>query len=78
LENLGVIHLFKLTQGPLQPPAGTQTHASNPLYPSREEVTQSCLDAHRTLMAANPDNIPRFKDVAKFLAEDLKRFKASN
>lgn len=77
LENLGVIQLFKLTQGPLQPPTGTQTHTHAPAHATREEVTQTCLDAHRTLMAVNPDNVARFKDVTQFLAEDLKKIKAA-
>jgi hypothetical protein len=28
-------------------------------------------------MQVNPDNVPRFKDVAQFLAEDLKRLGAN-
>jgi hypothetical protein len=30
------------------------------------------LEAHQTLMAVNPENVIRFKDVTLFLAEDLK------
>ena len=41
--------------------------------PSRVEMSRNCLEAHEILMAINPDNIPKFKDVAKFLAEDLKK-----
>ena len=78
LENLGVLQLFKLTQGPLQPPTGCQTHTLIPIEPAKDEVTETCLEAHRTLMAANPDNVPRFKDVTRFLAEDLKKIKAAN
>jgi hypothetical protein len=47
-------------------------HAS----PSREEVTLNCLQAHQTLMAINPANIPKFKEVTAFMAEDLKRISA--
>jgi len=43
-----------------------------PANPSREEITRTSLEAHQALMAANPDNVPRFKDVTLFLAEDLK------
>jgi hypothetical protein len=43
------------------------------LNPSREEVTRTCLEARKTLMAANPDNVDRFKEVTRFLAEDLKK-----
>ena len=41
--------------------------------PDREEVQRTCLEAHETLMEINPNNVPRFKDVARFLAEDLKK-----
>jgi len=76
LENLGVLHLFKLSQGPLQVPHGCETINHNPLVTTKEEVTRACLEAHRTLMDVNPGNVPRFKDVTQFLAEDLKRMKA--
>ena len=76
LENLGVIHLFKLSNGPLNAPEGAETRTHTPLKPSKEEVTRACLEAHRTLMEANPENVGRFKEVAQFLAEDLKHLKA--
>jgi len=77
LESLGVLHLFKLAEGPLCPPEGTETTAHAPASPSKEEVTRACLEAHRTLMEINPDNVRRFKDVTRFLAEDLKKLKPS-
>lgn len=73
LESLGVLHLFKICQGtpgvcgqvaPQEPAAGDA---------SRQEVTRTCLEAHKTLMAVNPGNVARFKEVARFLAEDLKK-----
>jgi anti-anti-sigma regulatory factor len=78
LENLGVLHLFKLSDGPLSPPQGTETrtHACC-ANPSKEEVSRACLEAHRTLMEINPDNVRRFKDVTQFLAQDLKKLKPS-
>ena len=75
LENLGVLHLFKMTQGPLTLPAGTEARAHTPLNPCKEEVTRACLEAHRTLMEINPENAAKFKDVAQFLAENLKKGK---
>jgi anti-sigma B factor antagonist len=75
LENLGVIHLFKLTQGPLCAPAQAETLAHAPVSASKEEVTQACLEAHQTLMAINPENVAKFKEVTAFLAEDLKKLK---
>ena len=71
LENLGVLQLFRITHGALTAPETLQTCASEPVQASREEMTRACLEAHETLMAINPENVPRFKDVAKFLAEDL-------
>jgi len=75
LESLGVLHLFKVSQGPLSLPDNTQAHTHQPLCPTKEEVTRACLEAHRTLMEINPQNVARFKEVAQFLAEDLKKVK---
>ena len=44
--------------------------------PGKVESTRTCLEAHQTLMNVNPANIPKFKDVTKFMAEDLKRLEA--
>ena|SRR5208337_3473819 len=71
LENLGALNLFKVITGPLQLPDGIQACEPEPANPSREEITRTCLEAHQNLMAMNPDNVARFKDVARFLAEDL-------
>jgi anti-anti-sigma regulatory factor len=72
LENLGALNLFKIITGPLQLPGDVQTSAPESANPSHEEITRTCLEAHKTLMAVNPDNVARFKDVTQFLAEDLK------
>jgi anti-sigma B factor antagonist len=72
LENLGAIHLFKVTNGELQLPDDVKTSTPESVNPSREEITRTSLEAHQTLMAVNPENVARFKDVAQFLAEDLK------
>lgn len=76
LENLGVLHLFKVVNGPLALPGEVQAHSretSPAPTPTREEVTRNCLEAHRTLMDISPANIPKFKEVTQFLAEDLKK-----
>ena len=39
----------------------------------KRELAEASLEAHRTLMHLNPENVPRFKDVTKFLEEDLGR-----
>ena len=73
LDNLGALPLFKVTRGALQMPADVQTQTPDSSNPTREEITRTCLEAHQSLMAVNPDNVARFKDVTRFLAEDLKR-----
>jgi anti-sigma B factor antagonist len=75
LENLGVLHLFKVTEGAVKAPDGAASKDVLSQNASREQVTRTCLEAHKTLMDINPDNIPRFKDVTAFLAEDLKKMK---
>ncbi len=75
LENLGVLHLFRVSQGPVanvQPGPACEVPAATP---TKEEVTRACLEAHQTLMQINPENISRFKEVTAFLAEDLQRLK---
>lgn len=72
LENLGAAHLFKSTSGPLQLPEDVKTCTPESINPTREQIARTSLEAHQTLMAMNPENVARFKDVAQFLAEDLK------
>jgi anti-sigma B factor antagonist len=77
LDNLGVSHLFETVSGQAPSPDHYQTAASNNSIPDRQELSKTCLEAHRVLMDLNPLNIPKFKDVAQFLAEDLKRLNQS-
>jgi anti-anti-sigma regulatory factor len=72
LENLGALHLFKIITGALQLPGDVETSTPEPTHPTHEQITRTSLEAHQTLMAVNPDNVARFKDVTRFLAEDLK------
>jgi len=72
LESLGVLHLFKTCQGELPQ---CEEIKSSPCHPSREALTRASLEAHRTLMEINPQNVAKFKDVTRFLAEDLEKFK---
>jgi len=76
LENLGVLHLFKTAQGTVSAIGAIETSAPSPCNPSREELTRASLEAHQILMDLNPENAVRFKDVAKFLAEDLQKLQA--
>jgi anti-anti-sigma regulatory factor len=78
LENLGVLPLFKITTGAVQLPGNIETCTPELASPTQKEITRTSLEAHQTLMAANPDNVARFKDVTQFLAEDLKNLEKSS
>jgi len=72
LENLGIAELFKIVFCP-EPLAGRYEPLAGSAGQDKAEVTRNCLEAHNVLMALNPENVHRFKDVARFLAEDLHR-----
>jgi len=76
LENLGVLHLFKVRQGLADLPANTTAEEQPSVGASKEELTRASLEAHKTLMEINPENVTRFKDVARFLQEDLNRMQS--
>ena len=72
LENLGAAHLFHMKTGAVELPTDAQRCQPESINPSHEQITRTSLEAHQTLMAMNPENVARFKDVAQFLSEDLK------
>jgi anti-sigma B factor antagonist len=76
LENLGVLSLFTVVQGDVVMPEQTENRKFTAANPSQEELKRTCLEAHQALMRAHSPNVDRFKDVAAFLAEDLKKLKA--
>jgi anti-anti-sigma factor len=71
LDSLGVVHLFNVSNQPKTCDAPFK--AVENAAPSKEELSKNCLEAHKVLMRVNPENVTRFKDVARFLAEDLKK-----
>jgi anti-anti-sigma regulatory factor len=73
LENLGITHLFDITRGARVTTDCLVALDHAPNETDRKEVQRTCLEAHKTLMEVNPANVPKFKDVAQFLAEDLKK-----
>lgn len=76
LGNLGVSHLF-LSCGPDEEiPGRLAAQPAGQGTASQLELQRTCLEAHEKLMEVNPENVARFKDVAKFLAEDLKKAEA--
>jgi anti-sigma B factor antagonist len=75
LESLGILDFFNVVHA--APDTGKAEAQECPSTEhSKVEVTLACLEAHRLLMQLNPENVSRFKDVAAFLAEDLKRLGA--
>jgi anti-sigma B factor antagonist len=79
LENLGVAHLFKVINA-TKPVGETEFQPIDPhgQEASRAEVTRTCLEAHKVLMQICPENVTKFKDVAQFLAEDLKKIESAH
>jgi anti-sigma B factor antagonist len=73
LENLGLLHLFKLTDGCLNLPETAEAKAHCPPNSSREDLLRACLEAHQALANINPENASKFKDVTQFLAKDLQK-----
>jgi anti-sigma B factor antagonist len=72
IENLGVLSMFKVSNE--EAPCTLMFEPASELAePTKEEITRNCLEAHRTLMNINPANVPKFKEVAQFMAEDLKK-----
>ncbi len=71
LDNLGVAHLFK-TFSSAAPVSENFTPAAE-VDANKDELSHTCLEAHQALMDINPANIPKFKEVTQFLAEDLKK-----
>ena len=76
LTSLGVAHLFLECNSGDGLPEHLAVQPTGAIHASHLDVQRTCLEAHEKLMAANPENVARFKDVTKFLAEDLKKAEA--
>jgi anti-anti-sigma factor len=72
IENLGIAHLFQIHQG-AAPVTGEHSPVGSSASTDRKETMRTCLEAHQLLMEINPANVAKFKDVTRFLEEDLKR-----
>jgi anti-sigma B factor antagonist len=72
LENLGVAGLFGLAHGTNALSENCEEVRPDD-SPNRTDTTRICLEAHQVLMGVNSANASKFKEVARFLAEDLKR-----
>lgn len=77
LNSLGVEEMFDFRSGK-PTDRGPCSPAPTPIgNPNRERLKATSLEAHRTLMSLNPDNIAKFKDLTEFLAEDLKKTRSN-
>jgi anti-anti-sigma regulatory factor len=73
LDSLGVLHLFKISKGVTEMCEGQEHTPQSSSSASREDLTRCSLEAHQILMEINPGNVARFKEVARFLQEDLNK-----
>ena len=79
LENLEVAQLFKIVQAAAATPDQPFEDATAVCdQPDAKSVTKHALEAHKTLMNIQPANVPLFKDVVRYLEEDLKRKEKPN
>ena len=78
LESLGVIHLFKVSKGVTKLCQGLEHSPQATATASQEEFTRCSLEAHQILMEINPENVAKFKDVARFLQEDLNKLQGQD
>lgn len=73
LDTLGILHLFKVLHGSPRETQGLAPLERDAAASDRKETTRTCLEAHKLLMEINPENVAKFKDVTRFLEEDLKK-----
>jgi anti-anti-sigma regulatory factor len=76
LDNLGVSGLFSIVRQPASGVSAEFEEVKDAVSSSKVETSRCCLEAHQFLMAINPANIPKFKEVTAFVAEDLKKLEA--
>jgi anti-anti-sigma factor len=76
LDNLGILELFSTAESLDQAEAAEPVEAGE--APDKTELTRTSLEAHQTLTDANPENDAKFKEVTRFLEEDLKQQEAAD
>jgi len=75
LDNLGILELFGTADSIGQ--AGASESMEQGTAPDKTDLTRTSLEAHHTLIDINPGNEAKFKEVTRFLEEDLKRLEAA-
>ena len=66
LKNLGLDRILSLEEEALSSPPGSALHDAEE-NPPREARRETIIEAHENLLAANPENAVRFRDVIDFL-----------
>ncbi len=72
VEKMGLDRIMTVEEAPAPaaPENGRELVAG---APTKEETTQTMLEAHKNLIEADPANEQRFQDVVEFLSESAKR-----
>ena len=79
LDNLGVLELFHVVHQEVSPDQHSYESVKGSLESgTKTEMTETSLNAHRALIALNPANEAKFKDVTRFLEDELNRQKSKS
>ena len=73
LKGLGVEKLFKFTETTPAEPANWAR--ANTGQPDRIGTAETVVDAHKTLINIDLDNLPKFEKVVEYAEEDLERLR---
>ena len=71
LDNLGILELFNTAESLGKAEDAELVEAGGAV--DKTELTRTSLEAHRTLIDVNPENEAKFKEVTRFLEEDLQQ-----
>lgn len=77
IDNLGVSDLFHIMHCDEANPTTYDESYESGEETSKIDMTRNCLEAHQILMDLNPDNVTKFKDVAKYFEEEVKKAEAA-
>lgn len=73
IDNLGVSNLFHIGQCENGKIVDYKESYESGEETSKLEMSRACLEAHQVLMDLNPENVAKFKDVAKYFEEEVKK-----
>jgi len=76
LDNLGILELFSTAESLGQVETAEPVEVGE--ASDKIELTHTSLEAHLTLIDVNRGNEAKFKEVTRFLEEDLKRQEAAD